>query len=411
MRKSNSLEALSYFGVLIAMVFLPLKTTLSNFGIILLIVVSAFSLIVHGGNWEQFKKMKFYLSTSLAFYIPILIGYIYTTNTELGLNEAIKNIFYLLVPIIILRKDIEYKKLLFWSAKGLIYGSVISMILLLSINLYNFYDSGLHISKLLSYNYTSLSFVSPLKDMHPFYLGTYFLFMLILLWHPVINVKRGFKVAISIITIICIIFLNSRNVFFIAILLLLINMIKSIKPIKSIIIFSVVIVALILAKPVLKKTYVYNKFIKGTLWELTDNVATHNTDSKKLSDSRMARWKVVLELIKEKPLLGYGTSSEKRILEKKYTENQMKVSATQRFDSHNQYLSYSLQYGSIGLFFIFSFFILNFKKSVNKKHFLLFTFVLILSCACLTENYLTRNMGTNFVALFAAILYFKPNQK
>jgi len=409
MRNSYSLEALSYLSVLVAMVLLPLKTTISNFGIIILIVVSVFSLIVNGGYWYKLKKKEFYLSTSLAFFIPILIGYVYATNFEKGLSEAIKNVFYLLVPIVILRKDLKYKELLFWSSKGLIYGSVVSMVLLLSINLYNFYISELPISKLLSYNYTSLSFVSPLKDMHPFYLGTYYLFMLILLWQPIIKIKKGFKVAITTLTIICLVFINSRNIFFIGMLLLTISLFKSVKPLKSLVILGSIIGVFLLVKPVLKDTYLYNKLSKGTLWELTDNVATNNTDSKKLSDSRMARWKVALELIRERPILGYGTSSEKQILEKRYTEKGMRISANQRFDAHNQYLSYSLQYGFVGLFFIFIFFISNLRRSLFKKHFLLFTFVLILSCACLTENYLTRNMGINFVALFITILYFKPN--
>ena len=78
--------------------------------------------------------------------------------------------------------------------------------------------------------------------------------------------------------------------------------------------------------PFVSKTYIYNKVIYATVWDLSKNIGTHNTDSKTTSDSRLSRWVVGWEAFKEKPFLGYGTGLEKDVLSEKYRMYSMEVS-------------------------------------------------------------------------------------
>ena len=125
----------------------------------------------------------------------------------------------------------------------------------------------------------------------------------------------------------------------------------------------------------------------------------------------MSRWLVSLDLIKEKPFLGYGTGAARDLLASEYKEREMYASMDERFDSHNQYLGFAIQVGLFGIVFLLLYFITNFYWAFQNKDFILFSYVIIVGGLCIIENYLIRNMGINFVAIFGTILLYKnlPN--
>ena len=411
MTKLINNETLSYYSIFLAAMLLPIKTSFSNVGILLLLCLSVFSIFVNRGNYYILKKPWFYLGTTLALFFPLLIGAIYAPSTEKAFFQLSKCSFYLLVPILIIRKDLSAKKMLYWSTTGIIIGSIFSMCLLLAINFHKYFSLDLPISKLFSYEYTGLKFISPLRSMHPIYLGSYYLFMLILIWQSNYPIKKNIKLLITVMGVVTMIFLNSRAIFFIGTFLFLIFLIKNLSLTKSLLTVTTAIIILTLLQPFLQQTYIYNKLVKGTQWELSDNVAKHNIDSKRTSDSRMSRWLVSLDLIKEKPFLGYGTGAARDLLASEYKEREMYASMDERFDSHNQYLGFAIQVGLFGIVFLLSYFITNFYWAFQNKDFILFSYVIIVGGLCIIENYLIRNMGINFVAIFGTILLYKnlPN--
>jgi O-antigen ligase len=147
----------------------------------------------------------------------------------------------------------------------------------------------------------------------------------------------------------------------------------------------------------------------GTYWELTENVASPNTDADVGADSRMSRWKVSVELFTERPFTGHGTGSARDLLVERYRLNNMQASIRQGYDSHNQYLGYAIDYGIIGLVFLASFLFLNMKNAIGRADLPRLLFYLMIASICLTENYLIRNMGINFVALFGALFYLNDH--
>jgi len=413
MTKLINNETLSYYSILLAAMLLPIKTSLSNVGILLLLCLSVFSIFVNRGNYYILKKPWFYLGTTLALFFPLLIGAIYAPSMEKAFFQLSKCSFYLLVPILIIRKDLSAKKMLYWSTTGLIIGSIFSMCLLLSINFHKFFNLDLPISKLFSYEYTGLEFISPLRNMHPIYLGSYYLFMLILIWQSNYPIKKTIKLLITVIGVVTLVFLNSRGIFFIGTFLFLIFLIKNLSLTKILLTVATTIIVLTLLQPFLQQTYIYNKLVKGTQWELSDNIGEHNIDSKRTSDSRMSRWLVSLDLIKEKPFFGYGTGSARDLLAGEYKKREMFASMNERFDSHNQYLGFAIQIGLFGVAFLLLYFVVNFYWAFQNKDYVHISYVIIVGALCIIENYLIRNMGINFVALFGAILFYKnlPNEK
>ena len=405
MRKATVLRDLSYWSVFLACALLPLKTTLSNSGLILLFSLSVFSLLKDGVELELLKSPKFYLNTTLLLFAPIAIGCLYAIDVDKALGEMGKNVFYFLLPIVTLRKDIEWKKMLSIGIYGLAIGCLVSMIYLHSINLYNFQSSGLPLTKLFSYKFTGLSFIEPIKDMHNVYIGVYYLILLVAIWQQYITLKDWMKFTLSTMIIITILFLNSRSVFLVSVLLLVVYGFSVLNYKKSILGLVLIGVILILTHPFYKKTYVYNKLVNGTYWELTENVDTNNTDTKQTADSRMSRWIVALDFIKERPMFVYGTDSEKDMLLSGYKNREMKISESRRYDSHNQYLSYALQYGIFGLGILMLFLISNLIRGLRHNDKILVSFILIIAVVSLTENFLNRNMGVNFVVLFSTLLF------
>ena len=383
---------------------LPFKTTLSNLGLFVTLAALVGLILYRGIATISLKMPSFYLGSTLALYIPLLLGTIYTPYPEAAQLQLVKCIFFLLLPLILLCKDLEKDKMLLWSSWGLIIGVTCSALYLQSMNLNNFLDSNQPLIKFWSYDFTGRAFVAPFKDMHPVYYGSYLLFMLVLLWQRRISIPLWLKIVLSIFVLTVLVSLNSRMILLLTLILGLVFIARKLSAKQIIIALAGALLLLVFTFPALKKTYIYNKTVSGSMWELRENVGQQNLDRAQKSDSRMARWLVGLDIYFEKPIMGHGTGSARKILVEQFEKRNMTVSAQQNYDTHNQYLAYAINYGIIGLFFIFGYLGINYYRAVISKDWILLAFVIMITGLCITENYLIRNMGINFVALFGNLL-------
>lgn len=410
MKIKIELKLITSISLFVAVFFLPLKTTISNFGIILLCITSIASFLKNGIDLNMLRKFRFYLTSTIILYVPFLMGTLYASSYGQAFDELERCVFYLLVPIILLRTDLSRDATLQLIAWALLLGTIACILYLHTENILRFIESGKQFKGLLSYNFTGKRFVAPLKDMHPVYLGSYFVMLLALLWNREFKLKTPLRSVVTILTVLSIVFLNSRIIFICLFIVMLTYGALYYNRVKHYLWIGVV--AILVLGVSIKKTYVYNKLVKGSLWELTDNVATEGLDSKKVGDSRMARWKVAMNLIKQKPIFGYGTGTERKRLTEAYRQRGMEVSYEQQFNSHNQYLGYAIDFGVFGLLFLCVFLFTNMTLAIKHRDAGYFTFITIISVCCLTENYLTRNMGVNFVVIFGLIYtaFLKKNK-
>jgi len=329
--------------------FLPLSTKLAN---VFFAISLCYILVISEKKEFSFYKRGFLFFSSLLLFIPCLVSLLTIDISSELINTFLKRSPYLISPIIFFFLKQERISIIKTHAlTGIVWGSFLSAILLL-INIviqYFFFSSITNkIGGIFNYYHTNKTFF----------------------------IIREFK--------------------------------KSNK-IKNIAISVIGVSVLTCSFYFLKKTYVYHKLTKELKWELQANSST-KYNSKTYSDSRLSRWKVAVDLIMEKPILGYGINKEINTLKKGYKEAGLKYAYKEEYNSHNQFLGYFIEGGLLSfvgmlLFFGYSLFL----GLIRKNNTTVFLIVLILF-VCVAENYLIRNAGILFVAFFTSLFLIDNRQ-
>lgn len=400
------LKNITAASVFLVGMLLPLSTAFSNIGLGIFLAATLYSFYAYGIEKKVLKNYRTYLFTPLLFFLIVLAGSWYSPMDYEVFKEIKRTLFMLAIPTILLRKDIVYSELIKQAAVGLLFGALLSAILLLTINGINLFQEGLSWNTVFNYHHTSFNFTKPL-GIHPIYLGSYYLMALIFVLNQTIPLKKSLFIPGITVLIIGIIFLNSRIIMGLTGMIALFFLFKNLSWKAVLLVLAGGMIGLFLLYPKIKNTYLGDKLISGTQWELSDNVGTYNTDNKYPADSRFSRWKIAWELIKEQPLLGYGTGTERDVLAEQFKINQMKVSYESRYNAHNQFIGFTLRYGIIGLGLVLLFFIKNIQIAVYSRDYAFLCFLFIIIGVCLVENYLDRNMGLNFMAFFGTFFVGK----
>jgi O-antigen ligase len=125
-----------------------------------------------------------------------------------------------------------------------------------------------------------------------------------------------------------------------------------------------------------------------------------------LSEPRAVRWKSAWELIRRSPVVGYGSGSEIKLLKDKYFENKLFVSYLDELNAHNQYLSFFIKYGIIGLMLYLFTLSYGFLKAWKNKDAVFFSFMVLIAIVSLSENILDVNKGIFFYGFFFSFFIF-----
>jgi O-antigen ligase len=120
-------------------------------------------------------------------------------------------------------------------------------------------------------------------------------------------------------------------------------------------------------------------------------------------EPRITRWGHIIELIKAKPLTGYGSGSEKRVVKEAYFKNRLYNSYLHELNAHNQYMSIALKTGVWGLGIFFVTLVAGFIMAFRKKDILFLSFMTIISIVSFSENILDVNKGIFFYACFFSL--------
>ena len=142
-----------------------------------------------------------------------------------------------------------------------------------------------------------------------------------------------------------------------------------------------------------------------------ENDLSENSNSDYQSESRIARWSLEWELIQKFPFTGYGTGSEKDILKEKYFENKFYLSYLFELNAHNQYLSFLINTGIAGLLLYLYVLYFGFEQAINKRDFLLLSFMIIITVVSISENILDVNKGVLFYAFFYSFLLLSNSKE
>lgn len=382
--------------------FLPISTAFSNIALALLLGTTLWSFIKQGMKTALLRHKNFYLFSPFLFFILVFVGFFYSPMDHDAFKEVKRNLFMLALPTLLLRKDLAFQTTLKQAAWGLVLGGLFSAISLLALNGIRVFSAGFTWYRLFSYDHTSFKFTAPL-GIHPIYLGSYYLMALAFILFKTVRLKRSLAWIGALVLLTGILFLNSRIIFGLTGLMGLFFGLGNFSWKVVVPLLGVIFISGIFLYPNLKHTYLVDKLISGTKWELSENVGTLNTDHKNPADSRFSRWKIACELIWEHPLIGSGTGTERTALGVKFKENQMQVSYESRYNAHNQFIGYTIRFGFIGLAFVLVYFFGNMVVAFQQKDWNFLCFIFLIMGIGLVENYLDRNMGINFMAFFGTL--------
>lgn len=120
----------------------------------------------------------------------------------------------------------------------------------------------------------------------------------------------------------------------------------------------------------------------------------------KAIDFRSRIWIEGVQLVKENLLFGYGALNEHLRLNENHFLSGNYDFLDSYYNSHNQYLTFLIKFGFIGLALIVTTFILPFFKLKNKLKEEYFMFLLIVGFMALIESIYNRHHGIVFCTIF-----------
>jgi hypothetical protein len=149
--------------------------------------------------------------------------------------------------------------------------------------------------------------------------------------------------------------------------------------------------------------------IRGSIYELIWGYEEYERTGDPTGSSLMQRvefWKASLGLIRNNWLTGVGTGDMNIAFEQQYEKMHTKLAPSQRWRSHNQFLSVFVGFGILGiLWFLLSLLYPPIKLKMFNDFFFL-TFFIIAMISMLPEDTIESQAGVTFVAFFYALLLF-----
>ena len=123
------------------------------------------------------------------------------------------------------------------------------------------------------------------------------------------------------------------------------------------------------------------------------------------SGERLLIWWYSFEITNDNLLFGVGTGDVKDKLLDKYREKQMYNALGLKLNAHNQYLETTLALGVIGLIVLLLILVLPAMYGMERKHYLLLIFLILIAFNFLFESMLETQAGVVFYAFFNAYLF------
>ena len=120
---------------------------------------------------------------------------------------------------------------------------------------------------------------------------------------------------------------------------------------------------------------------------------------------RVTIWRSALELIRERPLLGYGLNGAEEELVKKHIAKGLMVAVPERYNSHNQYLETTLRSGLIGLAILLVLIGIPLYSALREKKTLLLLLLLHFMTVSLVETTMEYQQELTFYWFFILLFY------
>lgn len=148
--------------------------------------------------------------------------------------------------------------------------------------------------------------------------------------------------------------------------------------------------------------------IDKIIWEFDSYSKGLGTNGHSVA-SRIVYWKQAWRLIKENILLGVGTGDVQVAFEESYQKSNSNLNETFRLRAHNQYLTFWVTFGILGLILILITigYPIVLSAKLGDYYYLIFISIALLSM--INEDTLETQAGVTFFAFFNTLLLFSRN--
>ena len=338
-------------------------------------------------------------------YLVTLFGTIYTLNTKQAISDWGRQLVLFIFPILFAMSSFEFTRYRNQLLLGYSLSFTLVIVYLYFDALHIIYYNHFPLATLLSPYFLNHNFSAPI-DMHATYLSLYVALALnFFIWRffKSSSAKEKILPAVCICLLTCgLIQLASKSVMVAELLvvnfLLPFSFFRKKSRIK-IAVASLAVTTILLAGVInigsLKERYLY---------EFTNDLTSAPLNE--TADSRMERWSVALDIIKASPVVGYGSGDEVDLLKEKYFEHKLYDSYLHRLNAHNQYLSFLIKGGLIGLLVYAVTLLYGLFISLKTKDFLFTSFLIIVAIVSLSESFLDANKGVFFYGFFFSFFIF-----
>ncbi|MGV6860635.1 MAG: O-antigen ligase family protein [Putridiphycobacter sp.] len=351
------------------------------------------------------KPLKFRFNKSLislmTLYVLLVLGLLWTQNRSAGQFDLEVKMSLFIFPFFF--SFLEYQKS---SIKVIIY-SFLSGLLLSA--LFLLYFAYLNFS--INYQIDHFFYVNLSTILHPSYLSFYVIVGLLVLLNDLKNGKfQLFKN--KLIYVLLIVFLFLFNVLLLSKIGLVVSFIVVFwfigqwiyiqkKYVKGLGLLMLMFCCFYLA-------YQQSPYVKQRVKEFVSGLSSSSDQPQHGSTAiRLEIWSQGLELIKHKPLFGYGTGDVKDELMRQYKTNGVEEAFAKKLNAHNQFIQMTIAVGLLGFAIFTLAFYFGFTESLASKNHYYFGFLLISLFFMLPESMLENQAGTIAFGLFFSLF----NQK
>ena len=385
-----------YYGALIYAFLVPFHQKIATLALILWAVLSLM-------NFDKTAVVKDRLLLLLpGFYLLYIIGLLTAETPSFSFFET--KLSFLIFPLIFFLHQYaeQQRKNMF---KAFVYGAALSGVCCLVYATYQsvgFEKGAIHFSP------NVLEGKGAIESI--LYGGNYYFGSFLSIFHQTVYAAMYISVALTAIIFIPDLFSRRATIalclFFLGILFLIAN--------KAAILALAVILTLriftarqtlskklisVLAIGLLIGVFVWtNPRTRESLRKLTDGELVLNKNARYGFTTRLLSWDAARTLIKQNPIIGYGTGDVQSKLNEVYKEKEYIFPLKEEYNAHNQWLQTWLENGLLGLLLLGILFFLLFKKGYGDHTFFGFavTLVAILFVNSLFESMFHRFSGISF---------------
>ncbi|AYL96005.1 O-antigen ligase family protein [Mucilaginibacter celer] len=349
-----------------------------------------------------FTKATFALT---AVFFVTLFSIIYTSNRPQGFTELGRQVTILLIPLICCFNTLDFKKyrdnlLLLFSA-----GCVVAIIYLFLQALYTIRFYHLPFRALASPTFTNHNFSEPLEIHATFFSMQIGIGLIYFIYRFIIQSRGWLKIVYFFcctVLAVGIVQLSAKSVFIaiivvvnIAVPLFLLSKGVRKKFITVAASVSLLVIAGIFTADAFKDRFVTE--FKKDLSKPTDV---------ELTDPRLARWSVALNVAAQSPVIGHGAGTEIDLLQDPFFDHHFYRSYLAELNAHNQFISFFIKSGVIGVLIYLFVLVFGFRTAIIKRDILLLSFMLIITCVSFSENFLDVDKGIFFYGVFFSLFFF-----